>query len=74
MNYLDEYSYWEVSYISCEGNERWGIWRAPVDWNEYDVESNIQCWGCGDDPAEIVSVTEYYPEDEWDYGSELYDE
>lgn len=56
----EEYSYWVVNYISCEGNERWGHYRCPASWTQYDVEVRAQasCGGCGDDMAEIVSVEE----------------
>ena len=56
----EEYSYWIVTAITCEGNERWSTWRAPADFNDYDIENHIQLGGCGDDPAEIVSIVEAY--------------
>ena len=68
---ISEYSYWHYDYISCEGNERWGTVRAPSFATEYDVETNIEIGGCGDDIAEIIRVYEIYPENEWDYGIDI---
>jgi hypothetical protein len=51
------YRYFEINYISCEGNERWNIAQCPEDWTEYDLECNIQLGGVGDDMAKIVSIT-----------------
>jgi hypothetical protein len=53
-----EYSYWEVKFISCEGNERWTIARTPSDWEEWQLWEVINLGGCGDDPAEIISIEE----------------
>jgi hypothetical protein len=53
-----EYTYWEVEYISCEGNRRTSTWAAPADFTEYDVDNHIMLGGCGDDPAEILSIEE----------------
>jgi len=58
MELEEEYSYWRIEYTSCEGNDRWTIARAPFDWTEYEVEDRITMGGCGDDPAEINSVSE----------------
>lgn len=64
----EEYSYWEIWYVSCEGNERWTTARAPFDWDSYDVESAISMGGCGDDPARITSVEEICECDfSWDF-------
>ena len=61
-------SYWEINYISCEGNRRFVIARAPEDWNEYEVQDRIQMGGCGDDPAEITGVFETNNQDwSWDF-------
>ena len=38
---MEEYSYWQIEYISCEGNERWTIARAPIDWDEWQVRDRI---------------------------------
>jgi hypothetical protein len=64
-----EYCYWEVNYISCESNERWGIAKTPKDWDNYDVMSRIHRGGCGDDIAEIIDVVETTPDDNchWDF-------
>jgi len=56
----DDYLYWKVNSISCEGNDGWSIYRTPNDWEEYDVRNNIDTGGCGDDPAEIISVETAY--------------
>lgn len=64
----EEYSYWEIWYVSCEGNERWTTARAPFDWDSYDVESAISMGGCGDEPARITSVEEICECDfSWDF-------
>jgi len=52
----EEYSYWEITFRSCEGNDRWTIARAPIHWEEYEVRCRIRLGGCGDDPAEIQDV------------------
>jgi hypothetical protein len=54
----EDYSYWEIHYKSCEGNDRWTIARTPPNWNEYDVKDRISMGGCGDDPSEIREVFE----------------
>lgn len=59
----EEYSYWEVNFISCEGNERWCEYRAPADFNEYDMWTHIEIGGVGDDIAEITSIMETTPDD-----------
>ena len=65
---MEEYSYWEINFISCESNHRWTIARAPADWDSYEVESNISLGGCGDDVAEVTSVEETYNTDySWDF-------
>ena len=63
----EEYNYWEVSFRSCEGNDRWTIARTPMDWSECDVRDSIQMGGCGDDPADIKEIMETSDEDwGWD--------
>lgn len=63
-----EYSYWEIQFISCESNERWTIARAPLDWDETQVEERIPIGGCGDDVAKIISVEPANSEDYgWDF-------
>lgn len=63
-----EYSYWEVWFISCESNRRWTIVRTPSDWTEWDVRNRIPNGGCDDDPAEILSISETQDEDFcWDF-------
>jgi hypothetical protein len=63
-----EYSYWEIQYKSCEGNDRWTIARAPIDWDEYEVRDRVSLGGCGDDPAEIKDVFETSNSDySWDF-------
>lgn len=65
---MEEFSYWEVRYISCEGNDRWSIARTPIDWNSYDVRSSIQLGGCGDDVSEILEIEMTFPGDySWDF-------
>lgn len=54
----EEYLYWEINYISCEGNKRWTIVKTPIEWGEYDVIDRIPMGGCGDDVAEVVDVFE----------------
>lgn len=51
-----QYSYWDVYYISCEGNERHGVARTTTDFDAYEVQSRIQLGGVGDDVAEIISI------------------
>lgn len=53
-----EYYYWEINYISCEGNKRYVICRAPIDWDEDDIINKIPIGGCGDDVSNIVEVYE----------------
>lgn len=66
-----EYYYWEIQYISCEGNERWTVARAPITWDEYDVRDRIPLGGCGDDVAEIREVFETSNTDySWDFCDE----
>lgn len=63
-----EYSYWEINYVSCEGNARWTIARAPIDWDEYEMRDRIQLGGCGDDPARIEGIFETSETDyNWDF-------
>ena len=52
----EEYRYWEIHYISCEGNTRWTVARSSFDIYEDEVISNIQTGGCGDDISEIIEV------------------
>ena len=62
-----KYNYWKVEYKSCEGNYRWTIARAPEHWEEMEVFNSCPRGGCGDDPAQIISVEESYDEDySWD--------
>jgi hypothetical protein len=63
-----EYSYWEIWYVSCEGNDRHTVARAPAHWERWKVEHRIPRGGCGDDVAEITSVEETYDDDYgWDF-------
>ena len=63
-----EYNYWEINYISCEGNKRWTIARTPIDWDEDDVREKIPMGGCGDDVAEVREVFETSNNDYgWDF-------
>lgn len=63
-----EYNYWEIHYVSCEGNDRWTIARTPIDCNEYDVINRIPMGGCGDDVAEVRDVFETGNSDYgWDF-------
>lgn len=65
---MEDYSYWEIWYISCESNRRWTIARAPADWEEWQVRDRIPLGGCGDDVAEITSVESTWNEDYgWDF-------
>jgi hypothetical protein len=64
----NEYSYWEIRYISMESNERWTTARCPADWTAYDVECRVPRGGVGDDISEVTEVLEYSPENEFDYG------
>jgi hypothetical protein len=66
----EEYAYWEINYVTCEGNRRWAIARTPFEWDKYDVEGRIRLGGCGDDPAEIDEVFEV---SETDYGWDFCD-
>mgnify|MGYP003488574896 CR=1 FL=1 len=59
----DLYSYWEICFISCEGNNRWTIARAPFDWDEYQIRDSVSIGGCGDDVANITSITETNSDD-----------
>jgi hypothetical protein len=65
-----EYAYWEIQYVSCEGNDRWIVARTPIDWGEYEVRNRIPMGGCGDDVAEVREVFE--PSDN-DYGWDFCD-
>lgn len=60
-----EYSYWEVNYISCEGNKRWTIIRCPIEWGDWEVETAFRniCYGVGDEPAEFISCELSYDDD-----------
>jgi hypothetical protein len=69
----EEYSYWEVNFISCEGNERWCIYRAPEDFDDLDMENHIETGGCGDDIAEITSIIETYPDDPDDVSNYIWE-
>lgn len=60
-----EYAYWEIWYISCEGNRRHFRARTPIEWSSYEVRKAITMGGYGDDPAEIISIEESY-EDSYD--------
>lgn len=62
-----DYNYWYITFISCESNERWTIARTPSEWEEWEVRSAITTGGCGDDPADILSITETSDDDYcWD--------
>lgn len=51
--------YWKVEYTSCEGNYRLTTVKTPDDFQDSDVEhAMLQYASMGDDPAEILSVTE----------------
>jgi hypothetical protein len=67
MEYI-EYNYWEINYISCEGNKRWTVVRTPIDWEEYDVRDRVPMGGCGDDVSEIIEIFETNNNDYgWDF-------
>lgn len=68
-NSSEDFSYWEINYISCEGNKRWTIARTPSDWDEYEVGERISMRGSiGDDPAEITSIHQTWDDDySWDF-------
>jgi hypothetical protein len=64
----EEYRYWEIHFMSCEGNKRWTIARSPSDWEEYDVRYYVTMGGCGDDVAELKEIFETNNNDyQWDY-------
>lgn len=65
-----EYQYWEINFISCEGNKRWSVARTPIDWDVDQLESKISIGGCGDDVAEIISIDET---NEKDFGWDFFD-
>jgi len=68
---MEEYSYWIVNYISCEGNDRWTRIIAPADWEEWQVRDRFRmsmCGGCGDDPAELGSIEVSWKDDQDIYG------
>jgi hypothetical protein len=73
---MEEYSYWIINYISCEGNTRWARAIAPVDWEEWQVREKVQAWtwGCGDDPAEITSIESSCEDDNGIYGYDFTNE
>ena len=48
---------WTIWYISCEGNRHWYTKECPSDWEEWQVRESIVIGGCGDDIAEIISVS-----------------
>lgn len=63
-----EYSLWEIQYKSCEGNFRWVIARAPIDWDKDEVRGRVKFGGSGDDVAEILDVFESNNDDYfWDF-------
>jgi hypothetical protein len=63
-----EYNYWEIQFISCEGNERWVVARTPIDWTDWEVRNRIPMGGCGDDVAEVRDVFETSDTDYgWDF-------
>jgi hypothetical protein len=57
------YGYWEIEYVSCEGNDRWTIARADADAEECEVRDMADTGTCGDEIARIISITETYDED-----------
>lgn len=62
------FAYWNIEYISCEGNYRWTIARTPIDWSEYDVRNRIPMGGCGDDVSEVREVFQTSDTDyAWDF-------
>jgi len=66
----EEYAYWYIEYISCEGNERWTIAKTPSDWDEWQVRDRISSMSgsIGDDPAEVTQVYQTGDEDySWDF-------
>lgn len=65
------YKFWEVWFISCEGNKRVTTARSPIDWDEYEVRNNIQMGGCGDDISEITSIEETGISSDDEYGLDL---
>lgn len=70
----EDYSYWVVNYISCEGNNRWTRVIAPADWEEWQVREKISTWGYGDDPAEITSIEPSWKDDNGIYGYDFTNE
>lgn len=65
---MESYSYWEIQYVSCEGNNRWTIARAPEDWDAEQVRERIPMGGCGDDVDEVTDVFSSCKEKyEWDF-------
>lgn len=62
------FNYWEIKFISCEGNERWTVAKTPIDWSEYQVRDRIPMGGCGDDVADVINVFETSDTDyTWDF-------
>jgi len=55
---MEQYNYWHIEFISCEGNERWTVVKTPMEWSEWEVRSNFRTGGCGDDPAEVGEIYE----------------
>lgn len=69
----NEYSFWMVWYMSCEGNRRWHMVRTPDDWDAERVRSRAEenLGGMGDEPAEILEIEEGFDDDTWiDYTEE----
>ncbi len=53
---LEWFATWRISYVSCEGNNRWYDKEVPDSWNHEQVRESIQIGGCGDDVAELLDV------------------
>ena len=71
---MEEYSYWIINFISCEGNTRWSRCIAPGDWEEWQVRDRIPRGGCGDDVAEITSIEPSWMDDNDIYGFDFTNE
>lgn len=72
---MEEFSYWHIDYLTCEGNIRWTTARAPLDCNESEISDRILTMdgNVGEDVAELISTHEISEVDEIDLGWDFTD-
>jgi hypothetical protein len=60
-----EVTYWEVTYMNTESNERWTVVKCPIEMDEYEIMSRMM------DDSEVAKVYSAVEITMTDYGRDF---